>query len=163
MGKYDAVVGTLPRLELDADKPAFLEQVQRAKAEFAGLQGPAALAAAYRRLRDEKDRLEEEAVKPLNVRIRALEHLLFAAYEAAGIKSQRLADGLGSVAVDPKISARIVDRQAAIAWLKANGLEELLTVNANTLSALVGDRVLAGEETPDGVEVATYPSVRLGK
>jgi hypothetical protein len=57
---------------------------------------------------------------------------------------------IGRVSISSRISASMVEKHGAIAWLKAHDLGELVieTVNSNTLSAQAKAMLEAGEELP---------------
>lgn len=156
MGKYTELAKTLPR----APKAEFGEEVIRAKEEFQE-RSPGALARAYEEAKAAKASAEE-AVKAVNVRIRALEDLLYNAYEEAGITSLKLESGR-TVSVNPEPYVTVLDRDAVREWAKENGHERDLNFNANTLSAIVKSRALNRESLPPGVELKVWSRVGITK
>lgn len=156
MGKYDALVKTLPR----APKEEASEEVNRLKAGFAGM-NPAELAGAYRAARQEKSAHDEEG-KAINRKLAALDALIYNAYEEAGISSLKLEDGSSvGVYADPYVVTK--DRDAVRAWAIANGHERDLNIHSQTLSSITKERALAGESLPEGVELKVWHKVQMRK
>jgi hypothetical protein len=146
-GKYAEACSKLD--PVDRSGP-FQQKVEQAKANYSG-RGAADLATAYAAIRAEKDSLAEQD-SALNVHLAAVEQLMWDAYDAAGLTSLKLQSG-ASVRVGVEPSTTVTDRAALVAWAKANGLEGLLTLYAQTVGGIVRERLLSGLPMPDGVEV----------
>jgi hypothetical protein len=158
-GKYSGgVMDGLPRAA--PSDPSFQEKVDLAKRTLT-LSTPAELASAYRALRKQKDALDDEA-KTLNIQVAAIEQALWDSYEANGISSIKLEDG-ASVSVQLEPAASVRDHDALRAWAVANGYERSLTMPWQTVNAVAKERLLAGEPSPDGVELAVRTKTVLRK
>ena len=107
------------------------------------------LASVYKKIREAKDELAAQASK-IEVQLKAATQLLIDQYEAEGTTMVRLAEG-GSVAVQIKPHATVVDLEANRQWAIQNGLEKLLRLPWATVNTLTGERLLAGEAEPEGV------------
>jgi len=83
---------------------------------------------------------------------RACAALLEEKLAEAGIDKFTLKDG-GTISLNPEVYSSIEDQAALLSWIKSHGMEHLLTLNYQTLSGMVKDRVANGEELPDGVSI----------
>ena len=156
MGKYDALAKTLPR----APREPHSEQVAQAM-DLITNRSPVALAQAYLAARNAKAEAEA-VVKAANVHVKAAEVLLIDAYDEADVSSMKLSDGSTvSTNTDPYVVT--LDRDAVRSWAQANGHERDLNINAQTLAAITKTRALAGDGSPDGVELRTWTAVRMRK
>ncbi len=102
---------------------------------------------AYRKAREEFDRQKSN----LDIFEEALTQLMEAAFEAEGIKGIRLAEG-GLVSVNPDLYGKVLDKEKYLQWIIDNGYRSKINVPWQTTNAIVGERALAGEPEPDGVE-----------
>jgi hypothetical protein len=156
--KYARLFKDLPR-GLGTD-PKFQELVDAKKKEIPELT-PVGLATLYRQISEEKDAKNEELAE-IQVRLSAVEQIMWAAFEREGMTDVGFADGY-KVTVEQKPSVKALDRDAIQKWMRANGLERLLSVHATTLSTLTLERLLEGLPPPDGVNVSLYPRTSLTK
>lgn len=117
------------------------------------------LAAEYVEARTRKKALDLEAAGE-SMRVSACEQLMWDAFESDGIESIRTADG-APVSVYDEVTVKVVDRAALNAWALANGLGPKMTLYASTVSSTTKEKLIAGEQQPDGVVVGTYKRTRL--
>lgn len=109
-------------------------------------------------LREQRDK-DKAALKKSEAAYRECEATLFADLEEAGIKGRISFDfggEIGEVKFQPRQTryGQVVDLQAAIAALKAEGLDEIIfkeSVREGRLNELVRDRLESGSELPEGV------------
>ena len=166
-GKYDAVLPSLKPLP-PADA-GYQEKVDRAKEQITD-RAATALAAEYARLRAEKDKANA-ALSAINLRIEAYEQLLAESQESRaegwgqfGVKDNalRLASG-ETVRIQKEPYGKVADKEAFRLWCIANGYERQLQLWPSTMNALVKERLLTGEEPPDGTEAFSYVKVMFVK
>jgi hypothetical protein len=105
----------------------------------------------------EKQRLDAE-LHSCNTRREALNQLLLEIMEAAGDTSIR--NSFGTFYLQDSPYSKVADKSAYLSWIRAQGLEELLSVPYQTTNAQVSERLQAGEQPPPGVEVYLKSSVR---
>lgn len=105
----------------------------------------------YIKVRRELDTLEAK-VSVLETQKAALTYLFTQRFEEDDVTSMKFANGvtLGE-SVEPLPNVK--DKPALMAWTKANGMEELLTWNYQTLASMVKQLLLEGKPVPPGVEV----------
>jgi len=159
MGKYTGALDGLPKA-LPTD-PSFQEKVDTRKRELGELLSPAVLAHEYRVVRRSKDELDDQ-MKVKNIEVAAIEQLLWDAYEGAGVTSVKLEDG-SSVSVQVEPVASVKDHDALRTWAVANGHERSLTMPWQTVNAVAKQRLLDGEPSPDGVDLAVRTKTILRK
>jgi hypothetical protein len=164
MGKYSAVIDTLPRFP--GTEPSYMEKVNGERAKIVELnpvesRDGAWLATQWTRLRAQKDEIEEVLSK-INVSLEAHMGLIVDAYENAGVTSMRIVNG-PSVSMQLEPYAQVVDRDANREWAMRNGLERSLALPWQTLNALSKDRLLQGEEPPPGVKMWSKPKLVMRK
>lgn len=81
------------------------------------------------------------------------------------IKTTTLAD-VGRVTVSNRTSCSMLDKEAGMEWLRANGLGDIIqeTVNASTLAATAKTKIEEGFDLPDDVfKVSINPYVSITK
>jgi len=150
MGKYSNVLAGLSR-EVRGDASS-RERVDEIKTKLDG-HSSAELANAYGALRLEKAN-HEALEKDLNIRILAVEETLWSKFEDEEITSLKLKNGR-TVRVEIAPVAKVIDKLALSQWVRDNGLENLLSLHASTVTSLSNERLLAREPIPAGVELKT--------
>lgn len=164
MGKYDALLPSLPKLQ--PEDLAYQARVEKVKETLAPNATPADLATGYANARRDKDRINEQ-LSIINLRIAAYEQLLAASQEAEeegwgayGAKPNaiRLSNG-DVVRIQREPQGKVIDKEAFRQWCIANGYERQLQLWPSTMNALVKERLLAGDPTPEGCEVGVYDKV----
>lgn len=175
MGKYDKVIGSLPRLpEHDDDDDNYAAKVQDAVKTLLNivavpmefhfdhtLQLEEATAEeaikAWRELRELAEGLSKFE-KLVKLQIAALAFIIEKKFEERGITSLRLLDGKGARS-QPEPIGQVDDVDKLVQWLKNNGMERFLGINYQRLQGIVRDRLLEGLESPDGVKVYYRPKI----
>lgn len=102
--------------------------------------------------------LAEDLDKVANLRIEACNQLLVDNLE--GEDESKVVNGLGTFSIIDSPYPSVKDRAAFLNWISETDQEELLTVNYQTMAALVKDKITKGEELPAGVEVFVKTSIR---
>lgn len=118
------------------------------------------LAERWSSLRNYKDDLEAR-IKEVNLAIAAMQQLVLARLDDEGIDRFGVAGSLYYLQDEPYFS--IDDKAKVVAWFKANGLEDMLSVNYQTLSGFVKERILDKEvaaPVPDGVKMFVKETLR---
>jgi hypothetical protein len=182
MGKYSKYKATLPRIIGSAPNPEDggtnfwneeVEAIKRAilaSGKVADPLEPAALydgatkeqlAQAYLKLRGDKERLEKTA-KTINKTVEAINRILVGMLEADGASSVRLQNG-GGVDLEDAPYCTVEDTATFMAWIKEQGMEDMLVLQWQTMNATVKTRLEAGLEPPPGVKVYLKSSVKRRK
>jgi hypothetical protein len=136
--------------------PEFQEKVDKAKATIISLP------LSELSLRFRENVLAKEALaaqeKELNIQREALNQVLCDALAAAGLN--KIGTDFGAtlyIKSEPYLP--IEDKIKLNVWIRANGFDDLLTVNARTLGALVKERLADGEAPPPGVGLFTKTNI----
>ena len=94
-------------------------------------------------------------------------HILPMRFTDEEVDGIRVPEVATSFYVNTKYSAKMVDREKGYEWLRANGLEELITetVNAGSLAAAMKSRLLEeGMDPPEGViDLTAYKMMGMSK
>lgn len=160
--KYAKILPNLPKMVGSAgDEPGYQDKVNQVKATYAADYPMAQLAIDYVNLRSQEDELNEQ-LKEIRLRKAAVEQMLLDKMEDNGLDSMRLATGQ-SVSAQPEPYAQVVDRDALLSWVKANGLERSLTLPWQTVNSLTKERLMNGDSEPDGVTVFNKAKLVLRK
>jgi hypothetical protein len=113
----------------------------------------AGFARTYIAVRRVKEALEEQ-VKRINVLHEAVKELVIDHYEIEGSESISLIDG-GTVRVQYEPRAVIKNHDALRTWCINNGFANKMALPWQTLNAELKERLVNGDEEPDGVEAFT--------
>jgi hypothetical protein len=107
----------------------------------------------YIKVRDRLDKITAES-KALDLEKEAYTKLFAERFEEAGEANKTFADGV-SIGITPDPYPFVKDQEALTTWVKAKGLESMLTLNWQTLASLVKERLegKVNEGLPDGVDV----------
>ena len=74
----------------------------------------------------------------------------------------KVTDGEGATFYRHERTAAVIeDKGELFDWLADNGMQHMLTVNSQTLSALVKAEIENGKEIPSGVDINKIPSLRI--
>ena len=114
-------------------------------------------AAMYAAVRVAHDRMHD-IMKSFDYTLAAYKQIAMDALESKGLSSVRFADG-ASVSTHDEPYAVVTDKEALMAWIRANDLEGMLSINWQTLNAHVKEALLNDEPEPDGV--TTYVNTKL--
>lgn len=163
MGKYAGLKQAVPRQvghePPDGEESGWNDLVVKEIARIEG-EGPLSdvdVAATYSQRRNERDAAKKEASR-IGVAVEAYERILIKRLEDKGLASIGLADG-ETFRLDDKPVATVVDPDAFIAWVKANGMENLLTMHANTRKAVATQRFEAGLTETPGLELKVRTTI----
>ena len=148
MGKYTKFRGKVE----GAPKPENWAKIDAHKSEYLemGVTGFDSVGGYISDVRRAKESMELEA-KELGYQLVALEKIMLDLLEAAKLDSVELASGKFSR--QDRLNVVWKDRGAFYAYLKANGMEDLFSVNANTAAMIVKEALLADKDLPPGTEV----------
>lgn len=160
--KYASLKKKLPAF---AEESAYQEKIDAAKREILGAtENPedansSALAARLERIKARKDDLEAQ-LYDVNVEAEALSQLIVAAMESDGVEKFTLQSG-ATVYVNYAPYPCVEDREKLFAWIKAQKMQKLLSVQYQTLRGMVNDMLVAGKPVMPGVNVFLKTSARL--
>lgn len=157
--KYQDVVQRLKPLPVEDQK--YQDKVNAVKDQIRaeGTHTAESLAKLYTIFRADKERIEEE-LSETNKWLTAIEQMLVASHDTdepgwgmygAGDNTVRLPSG-GSVSVQLEPIGKVVDKEAFRLWCIANGYENSLQLWPTTMNAITKNRLLEGDNEPDGVE-----------
>lgn len=121
-------------------------------------------------LRTDRD-ITKRAADKANEAYREAESELFEELKEAGIRGRITFDfggDLGTISFQPRATkfGRIIDRDTAIAALKAEGLDEMIyeeAIREKRLNELVRDRLEARKDFPDGVDYYERRSIAISR
>ncbi len=119
--------------------------------------------AETRQEREDKKDSYDRIVACLQAEITVLDELVYEALETAGADSVKTSRGV-TFRRDSTIDGKIQPDGGAAklrAWLEANHMQEMLTVNGNALSKVVRDRIDNEQELPDGVDAVPRHKLRV--
>lgn len=120
------------------------------------------LAEARQEREDQKTKYAR-VVACIQAEMTALDGLVIDALDAVGAESVRTSRGVTFIK-DMTDDGRIQPDGGASklrAWLVEHNMQEMLTVNGNSLSKLVRDRIDADLELPDGVDAVPRMKLRV--
>lgn len=103
-------------------------------------------------------RKHEAAARDLAAAIEVLGEELKTQAADLGLSSLPLESG-GRVIFTDRVSARVLDKAVLRRAVVDAGLDDLLSVNAQSLTALCKERIEAGQPIFDGVEIGTFTTV----
>lgn len=155
--KYASV---MPRLKpLPASDQTYQDKVDEAKASFYDLSATG-LAKDYASWREQKERIEDE-LREINLFLEAATQLLVASQEegADGWGQYGASDNALRLASGDKIEIRrepygqVKDKEAFRQWCVDNGYERQMQLWPTTMNAIVKERLVNGDDLPDGTEV----------
>lgn len=167
MGKYSGLKNALPRQighePEEGDESNWNDEVVRKMAAFE-IEYPTGitqLAERYSERRNDRDAKAAES-KLMGQDVEALERLLIVRLEAVGLASVGLASG-EKFRLDDKPSAKVIDPDKFIEFIKANGMEHLLSVHSGTRGAIATDRFRSGITETPGLELKLRTTIARDK
>lgn len=104
----------------------------------------------------EKEKLED-LIKLRNIELEALSQLLVDDLE--GEDESKVVNSAGTFAIKDSPYPQVKDRAAYLAWIRQEGLEDLLSVNYKTTEGMVKGMIEKGEALPPGIEVFIKTSI----
>lgn len=163
MGKYSHLKGQLTKV---IQEPDYQSKVNFKKDEIKAdllKQGVGisirTLGMVYASARIEKKRLEAE-VKAQNLIIASMEQELIDMMESQDFTSVKIDGGMG-ISIKDDIYCTVKDRQGFLGWIGENDMEDLLSVNYQTMSAMAKGRLISGEPLPTGIETYFKQGITL--
>lgn len=157
-GKWSFLKDKLP--PADEPTPDLAAKLAQHRELFAG-DTLETLSQELTKAREEKDAKSAE-LSDLNISIMALERLIIEKLESAGIESVTAGGYKLTPSIEPVFKK--VDGGALRVWCVETGQEDLLTVNANTLTSLAKELFLSDGAPPPGVELTgTYTKLSRTK
>lgn len=120
---------------------------------------PKTLGPIYAKARREKARLEA-LIKEQNLIIAALDQELVDMLEAQDFTQVRLNGGI-SLTIKDDVYCTVKDKQAFLTWIDEQGLTDLLSVNYQTMAAMVKTNLIAGEPVPPGIDTYFKQSITM--
>ena len=165
--KYAHVLPGLPRLATSEGMLSSRDKVEAVKQGLAPL-GSLDLTAYYIGLRRQKAALMAQ-VKELNVSIEACRQLLVDSQMAKapgwgeyGVADNAIRLATGDILrVQPKPHAKILDAEAFRLWCLKAGYERDMKLHPGKANSVVKERLVAGVELPDGVDVYRWDALSL--
>lgn len=102
--------------------------------------------------------LAEDIEKVVNLRLEALDQILVDNLE--GEDESKIVNSLGTFSLVDSPYPKVADKPAFLGWVRETDQEEILSVNYQTMAAIVKAKIEKGEELPAGVEVFIKTTVR---
>lgn len=152
MGKYSKLKGSMTKFEGEPDyqdkvrekRQEILETIsETGKINFQSLTN--VLISARRAKKQYEDLIKDE-----NLIIEAMTRELVERMESSDFSSVKITEGV-SISIKDDVYCTAVDKPAFHQWIKENSLEDLFTVNYQTMSSMVKTRLINGEEIPPGI------------
>lgn len=157
-GKYTKFRGQFP----ESPRSEYWAKIDSHKADYmkAGVNNFESVGQYIKDVSKAKDEIEAEA-KELGYQLAALERIMLDLLDASKLDSVSLASG--NFSRQDKLNVTMEDRGVFYAYLKANGMEDLFSVNANTAAMIVKEAVLADKELPPGTSVSISSTLQRTK
>jgi hypothetical protein len=146
------------KIEPFALEQTYQARVDEVKKTYVGLD-TAELArefAAHRRIKRE----HEDVIKDENTELEALSQLLVADLESSDIQKVTLATG-ETTYISSEPYSTVADKVKMLAYLRKAKMQELLSLNFQTMNALNKERLAAGKEPLPGTVVYLKTSARV--
>lgn len=163
MGKYSHLKGSMTKV---TQEPDYQHRVNSKKDEIKAelLKNEQAISVknigmVYAVARIEKKRLEA-LEKAQNLIIAACEQELVDMMEALDFTNVKIEGGM-SLTIKDDIHCTVKDRQAFLHWISENDMEDLLSVNYQTMSAMAKNRLLEGQPLPTGIDTYFKQGITL--
>ena len=151
-GKYSHLKDTLTKF---SEAPDYQSRVNDKKDEIRNnLQlndypvNPRTIGQVYADAREEKDRLEK-LVKAQNLIIESCQQMLVDMLESQDVTKITFGAGL-TVSIKDDVYVTVKDKGSFYKWIDENDLDDLYSVNYQTMSAMVKTKLIEGEELPPG-------------
>lgn len=113
----------------------------------------------YAEARMEKSRLEQ-LIKAQNLIIEACQQELVDMMESQDFTTVKIGVGM-SISIKDDVYATVKDKPAFMTWIGENEMEDLLSVNYQTMSAMVKNRLIEGEPLPAGIDTYFKQSIMI--
>ena len=154
--QWENFKGKLP--EWQGDDVDRIQQIQTIKTKLAEKTNPE-IARLMKDLKFQKEELEAE-LSNIELQYEACQRLLSERLENDGTSSFRLDTG-ELFYIEDVPYAQIKDKTQSNIWFIENGMDELRSVNWQTLNAIVKERLKNGDSLPEGVDVYMKTTVKM--
>lgn len=154
-GKWSHLKDSLPKFQQPSE---WQQRVDAIRGELADSPN-AELARRIYEARRRKQELEEE-ITAENAAIEAASQTLLDRMGAENLHSFKTDEGL-TVYESVEPYASVTDKSELNAWLRENGFAEALTIHHKTLTGIVKERLVNGENAPPGVAVYVKSEARV--
>ena len=159
--KYASLKGKVAAFE---PEPEFQKKVEAAKREIVGDSeatdaNVSHLAMLFAQHQARKHDLEEQ-ISDLNIGIEAISQLIVESLEGEDISSVKLDSG-ATVYLSYTPYPSVEDREKVMEWIKKNKMKSLLSVNYQTMKAMVSEQLAAGKPTIPGIKVFLKSQARI--
>jgi hypothetical protein len=154
VGIYSHLKGTLPAAPTDPSKQDKINIV-RAKIKCKG--NLSDLGVQFDEWYKRKKQLEEQ-VSAADTELQAYEQEIVELLESSGLTQFRLDNGT-SLSIKDTPYTQVVDKAAWMEYVRANNLEDLLSVNYQTMSGMVNQMLKVGKPTPPGLQATMKQSI----
>lgn len=157
MGKYSEFTGTLPKAESE-----YFHKVKAMKRQLIEC-GCTTLADAAARFEKNEEMITdlEDDVRDCKIIKEALEAIILDLFEKDGLTKAVTGAGVFSRMDVPQV--KMENRGDFYAWLEANGMRDLFSVNINTANMVVKEALLAGKPLPPGTSISMRTTIRRTK
>lgn len=153
MGKYTQLKGQLTKFSGEPDYQSRVnsekDRIKEALTECGESHSVKNFGMFLIKAKVEKAALEAK-IKEQNLTIEAMNQILVEMLEAETMSSFKLENAV-SISIKDDVYCSISDKPAFYDWIKQSGLEDLFTVNYQTMSSMVKRKLIDGEEVPPGI------------
>jgi len=163
MGKYSILKGRLTKFSGEPDYQERVnvekDRIREALTECGEKHNAKSFGRFLIQARIEKASLEAQ-IKEKNLTIAAMDQVLVELLEAETMTSFKLENAV-SMSIKDDVYCSVSDKPLFYDWIDKNGLEDMYTINYQTMSSMVKQRLIAGEEIPPGVETYFKQSISV--
>jgi len=160
MGKYSSLKKDLTRLELE---PSIQEKVTAVKNNIRNSSGgkldPSICGSVLINARMEKNRLEA-LIREQNTVITAMEQELIEFLDSADLLLMRMTNGV-TLSINDDVYSQVSNKFEFHQWIRNNHLEDLFSVHYQTMSSMVKERLMNGDDIPPGITPYFKQTIRV--
>jgi hypothetical protein len=138
------------QLELAQEEPTRQEELNALKEKLQG-ENVGVIAAQYRELYDQKEKLKEQESK-VQLELDARMQLLINHLESFSLNQIRTEDGGTTLYIKDDVRCSLLNRAEFLQWIKDSHQEELLCVHYSTMNAISKNRLEKGQPLPPGIK-----------
>lgn len=162
-GKYSHLKGQLTKFTNELDYQDRVNDEKNKIREFLSSRGRSCSAANFGEVliesRREKDRLEE-LEKEQNLRIEALNQILVELLEGEDYTSLKMTNGV-SLTIKDDVYANVENKEIFYNWIEEQGLDDLFSVNYQTMASMVKTKLIDGLPIPPGIKTYFKQSITV--
>jgi hypothetical protein len=163
MGKYSGFKSQLTKVEVEPDyqsKVNLMKDEVKGELLASGKQVTVkSLGIVYAKARAEKARLNA-LIKAQQIIVEATQQELIEMMESQDYTSVKLEGGV-SISIKDDVYSSVKDKPAFMSWISENDMEDLLSVNYQTMNSLVKSRLIDGQPVPAGIEPYFKQSIMI--